>query len=137
MKRFFCAALALLIVVGLVPAGLAEALPRELTLAPGESREFALPFAGFWDSDAPEVATASGGVITGHEEGFLRFAAIPLIPSQFSLRKALFPANENRLISGIFGDYFSCISKGIVLIFLVIAVLGAKSYPMLTRSSPN
>ena len=69
MKRFFCAALALLIVVGLVPAGLAEALPRELTLAPGESREFDLPFSGFWDSDAPEVATASGGVITGHEEG--------------------------------------------------------------------
>ena len=69
MKRFFCAALALLIVVGLVPAGLAEALPRELTLAPGESRSFELPFRGYWDSEDPDVANGSGNVITAYEEG--------------------------------------------------------------------
>ena len=66
MKRLCCAFLTLWM---LLPFAWAEELPRELTLAPGESREFALPFPGYWDSDAPEVVTAAGSVITAHEEG--------------------------------------------------------------------
>lgn len=66
MKKWMCAAALTLL---LFSAALGEELPRQLTLAPGESREFSLPFPGYWDSDAPEVATAAGAAITAHEEG--------------------------------------------------------------------
>ena len=65
MKKWMCAAALTLL---LFSAALGEELPRQLTLAPGESREFSLPFPGYWDSDAPEVATAAGAAITAHEE---------------------------------------------------------------------
>ena len=53
MKRL----LPLLLLLALLPLGaFGEELPDQMTLAPGESREFALPFSGYWESDAPEVA---------------------------------------------------------------------------------
>ena len=67
MKRFFCAALLLLL--ALWTEALSEPLPDALTLAPGESREFDMPFPGYWESDAPEVAEGKGGRITAGEEG--------------------------------------------------------------------
>ena len=48
---------------------LAEPLPDALTLAPGETREFELPFHGYWESDAPEVAEGKGASIAAFEEG--------------------------------------------------------------------
>ena len=74
MKKIVCALLALLL---LLPAvSLAEALPEQLTLNAGESREFALPFSGYWESEAPEVANAQGSVITAYEEGYAVLALI-------------------------------------------------------------
>ena len=46
-----------------------EGLPGQLTLAPGETRVFQLPFEGYWESDAPEIAQAEGNSITAYEEG--------------------------------------------------------------------
>lgn len=68
MKRLLCVVLML----ALLPlAGLGEAeLPEQLTLAPGESAAFELPFPGYWDSDAPEVAEAEGNTVFAHEEGY-------------------------------------------------------------------
>ena len=67
MKRF----LSLLLLLALLPcAGMAEeTLPEQLVLSPGESRTFLLPFDGYWDSDAPEVAQGEGSAITAYEEG--------------------------------------------------------------------
>ena len=74
MKKLFCALLALLL---LTPAvSLAEALPEQLALAAGESRAFELPFSGYWESDAPEVAEGKDNVITAYEEGFAVLALI-------------------------------------------------------------
>lgn len=47
----------------------AEALPKELTLAVGETRVFSLPFDGYWDCDAWDVVSAEGGTITALAEG--------------------------------------------------------------------
>ena len=67
MKRFIC----LLALLALLPlAGLSEELPDRLILAPGESRDIELPFDGYWESDAPEVANGAGSTVTGYDEGF-------------------------------------------------------------------
>ena len=61
MKRLIAGFLLLM----LLPAGAwGEALPEALTLTVGESREFILPFEGYWDSDAPEVADARDNAVT-------------------------------------------------------------------------
>ena len=69
---------ALLLLFLLLPIGCIgeEALPEQLVLAPGESRSFALPFQGYWESDAPEVAEAEGDTITAHEEGYALLALV-------------------------------------------------------------
>ena len=68
MKRFLC----VLLLLALLPvSALADdPLPEQLTLAPGESRSFELPFRGYWDSEDPDVANGSGSVITAYEEGY-------------------------------------------------------------------
>ena len=68
MKRLFCIVLAL----ALMPiAALADSpLPESLTLAPGDSMRFALPFKGYWDSEDPDVASAEGNIVTAYGEGF-------------------------------------------------------------------
>lgn len=67
MKRLFC----LLILLTLLPvAGLSETLPEQITLSPGESRSFTLPFSGYWESDDPDVAQGSGDAITAYSEGW-------------------------------------------------------------------
>ena len=53
-----------------LPALAREALPREVTLAAGETLEFDLPFEGYWDSDAPDVAEGAGNMITAYQEGW-------------------------------------------------------------------
>ena len=53
-----------------------EVLPGQLTLAPGETRTFQLPFEGYWESDAPEIAEADGNSITAHESGTAVLALI-------------------------------------------------------------
>ena len=68
MKRFLCAALALMLLPLWAKAG-AEALPDTLNMTPGESREFELPFPGYWESDAPDVAQGKGAVITAYNTG--------------------------------------------------------------------
>ena len=69
MKRFVSVILlAALLCPALACAG-EDALPGQLTLAPGETRVFQLPFEGYWESDAPEIAQAEGNSITAHEEG--------------------------------------------------------------------
>ena len=74
MRRMMCVFAALLC---LLPAvSLSEALRPQLTLNVGESREFSLPFSGYWESDAPEVADAEGNVITAYEEGYAVLALI-------------------------------------------------------------
>lgn len=55
---------------------LAEDLPESLTLAPGESVTLSLPFAGYWESDSPEVAFADGNTVTAGEPGTARLALI-------------------------------------------------------------
>ena len=70
MKRL----LGVILLLALLPAaGICEngetALPEQLTLAAGESASFALPFPGYWDSDAPEVAEGRGQMIVAYEEG--------------------------------------------------------------------
>lgn len=74
MKRLLIALLGL----ALLPfhALALDDLPDQLTLAPGESRDFVLPFAGYWESDAPEVADAQGGTVTAYDEGFAVLALI-------------------------------------------------------------
>ena len=69
MKRIVIL-IAMLLCLLLCQSALAEALPEQLTLSAGESRTFSLPFPGYWESDAPEVATAQDGTVTAHEEGF-------------------------------------------------------------------
>ena len=68
MKRFIC----MLMLLALLPVpGLADSpLPEQLTLAPGDSMRFKLPFKGYWDSEDPDVASAEGNVVTAYEEGF-------------------------------------------------------------------
>ena len=68
MKRFFYAAVMLLILV-IGSSAVSEALPDALTLAPGETLEFDLPFQGYWESDAPEVAEGKGASVAAFEEG--------------------------------------------------------------------
>lgn len=69
----------LMLLALLLPGGVfAEdaALPEQITLAPGESRTFALPFQGYWESDAPEVAQGNGNTLTAYEEGWAVLALI-------------------------------------------------------------
>ncbi len=76
MKR--CIALLCLFCL-LLPGGLAaaeEALPEQLTLSPGESKTFSLPFQGYWESDAPEIAAGEGNAITAYEAGYAVLALI-------------------------------------------------------------
>lgn len=77
MKRL----IALLLLVALLCpctalAAKEEALPHELTLAPGETAAFTLPYKGYWESDAPEIAEGNGNSITAHEEGSAILALI-------------------------------------------------------------
>ncbi|MBR3020631.1 MAG: CHAP domain-containing protein [Clostridia bacterium] len=67
MKRFFCT----LLVLSLLPiAALADSpLPEQLTLAPGDSKRFKLPFKGYWDSEDPDVASGEGNVVSAYAEG--------------------------------------------------------------------
>ena len=44
-------------------------LPETLSLSPGESVQVVLPFDGYWESDAPEVAYGKGDVIFACMEG--------------------------------------------------------------------
>ena len=68
MKRFIC----MLLLLALLPVpGLADSpLPEQLTLAPGDSMRFKLPFKGYWDSEDPDVASADGNVVSAYEEGY-------------------------------------------------------------------
>lgn len=68
MKRFIC----MLLLLAMLPvSALADSpLPEQLTLAPGDSMRFKLPFKGYWDSEDPDVASAEGNVVTAYEEGF-------------------------------------------------------------------
>ena len=68
MKRFLCMLLLLAMLPG---AGLAENdLPEQLTLSPGQSLAFSLPFKGYWESEDPEVANGEGNTITAYDEGY-------------------------------------------------------------------
>ncbi len=67
MKRLCC----IFLMLTLLPAaGCAESLPETLTLCPGESRTFTLPFPGYWESDDPDVAEGSGETLTAYNEGY-------------------------------------------------------------------
>ena len=68
MKRFIC----MLMLLALLPVpGLADSpLPEQLTLAPGDSMRFKLPFKGYWDSEDPDVASGEGNIVTAYGEGF-------------------------------------------------------------------
>ncbi|MBQ4073773.1 MAG: CHAP domain-containing protein [Clostridia bacterium] len=66
MKRFGCLMLLCLMLPSLV---LAEKLPDQVTLQPGDEKSFTLPFQGYWESDAPEIAMGEGNIITAYEEG--------------------------------------------------------------------
>ncbi|MBE5787121.1 MAG: CHAP domain-containing protein [Clostridiales bacterium] len=76
MKRLICwlAFLCLL----LPASALADALPESLLMQPGESQSFSLPFTGYWESDAPEIASAESNIITAHEEGEAILAFVSL-----------------------------------------------------------
>lgn len=67
MKRALC--WLMLAALFLPASAIAEALPESMILQPGESREFTLPFQGYWESDAPEIAEADKNIITAHEAG--------------------------------------------------------------------
>ena len=83
MKRLLC----LLLALALLPAlGLAESpLPEALTLAPGESRTFALPFAGYWESEEPDVANGHGNTITAYDEGYTVLSLVGENGEEFTL----------------------------------------------------
>lgn len=67
MKRFL--SFLLLLCLLLPSAALAAPLPTYVEMRPGESRAFSLPFAGYWESDAEEVATGEGDCLVAHAEG--------------------------------------------------------------------
>ena len=91
MKRLLC----LLAVLCLLPLGaLAEDLPEQLTLAPGESRSFTLPFPGYWESDAPEVADAQGDTITAYEEGYVVLALTGADGEEFAVEIEVIPQED-------------------------------------------
>ena len=79
MRKMMCVFAALLC---LLPAvSLSEALPEQLTLTVGENREFSLPFSGYWESDAPEVAQVTQtGVVTALSAGEVRRICPPPSP---------------------------------------------------------
>lgn len=68
MKRLLC----VLLILALLPiAALADSpLPEQLTLAPGDSMRFKLPFKGYWDSEDPDVASGDGNVVSAYAEGY-------------------------------------------------------------------
>lgn len=76
MKRWLSLLLLLTMLLPSFSIAEEEALPEQLTLAPGESRSFSLPFEGYWESDAPEIAEGSGSSITAHEAGSAVLALI-------------------------------------------------------------
>lgn len=75
MKRLISVILLLSL---LIPGAMAgdEALPAALQMQPGERISFSLPFQGYWESDAPEIAEAEGNQITAYEEGSAILALI-------------------------------------------------------------
>lgn len=70
MKKRVCLLLAVMLLMPCLAFAEQEMLPESVTLAPGESLRFSLPFDGYWDSDAPEVAYGQGDEIIACEEGF-------------------------------------------------------------------
>lgn len=54
----------------------AEELPESMELLPGESVSCSLPFAGYWECDAPEIVAAEGDTITALEPGSAQLALI-------------------------------------------------------------
>ena len=76
MKRFLSVVLLAALLCPGVCLAQEEALPSQLTLVPGETLAFSLPFEGYWESDAPEIAEAEGNTITAYEEGSAVLALI-------------------------------------------------------------
>lgn len=66
MKRLLCAVLAALSILSCAGA---EMMPEYVQLAPGESKTFDMPFAGSWESEAPEIAYGAGDTIYALCEG--------------------------------------------------------------------
>ncbi|MBR4359300.1 MAG: CHAP domain-containing protein [Clostridia bacterium] len=73
MKRLICAVLLLLLPW---TAWGEEPLPERVTLTEGESASFILPFDGYWDSDAPDVAEGIENSIVAYQEGSAILALI-------------------------------------------------------------
>ncbi|MBR5111555.1 MAG: CHAP domain-containing protein [Clostridia bacterium] len=64
--------LSIMLILALLPvAALADSpLPAQLTLAPGDSMRFKLPFKGYWDSEDPDVASGEGNIVSAYAEGY-------------------------------------------------------------------
>ncbi len=93
MKRILC----VLLLLALLPiTGLAEnPLPGQLTLSPGQSVSFDLPFQGYWESEDPDIADAEGSVITAHEEGCTVLALVSEAGDEFQVEVEVAPQEDN------------------------------------------
>lgn len=72
MKRLLLLLLCAALLLPGAAAEAAEPLPQQLTLAPGESRVFQLPFQGYWESEDQDVAQGEGDTLTACAEGSAR-----------------------------------------------------------------
>lgn len=96
MKRL----IALLLCICMTPAwALAEeeALSEQITLTAGESRAFALPFSGYWESDAPEIAQGKDNVVTAYEEGWAMLSLISPEGDEMTVEVEVLPAPEDEV----------------------------------------
>ena len=76
MKRLTALLLLLCMLLPGYTAVAEDALPEQLVMTPGESKTFVLPFNGYWESDAPEIAMGEGNVITAYEAGCAMLALV-------------------------------------------------------------
>ena len=92
MKRAFC----WLMLVALLLPGIAKGaeLPENILLQPGERKEFSLPFQGYWESDAPEIAEGEENAILAHEEGEAILALIAYDGSREALIRVQVKADD-------------------------------------------
>ena len=91
--RRFC--YLMLLCLMLPSISLAEALPQQVTLQTGEERAFTLPFRGYWESDAPEIAMGDGDTIFAYAEGSaVLFLVSPDGEKEWQVQVEVRPADE-------------------------------------------
>lgn len=91
--RRFC--YLMLLCLMLPSISLAEALPQQVTLQPGEEIAFTLPFRGYWESDAPEIAMGDGDTIFAYAEGSaVLFLVSPDGEKEWQVQVEVRPADE-------------------------------------------